>query len=324
MNEESSKFVDRLAMEKLINEKLAKVTHSPDKSYFINEDISFEGINEMALAESEIALVEIENGVSLFYIPSFYKQKIYIENNLIPIYCYPSTDPKANILLVHGLFDENMANFLFLIKQLCSLNFNVFFMALPYHFSRKPKESFFGGEYFFSADLYRTRNAFKQAVLDVEAAMQLISFQNSMPVKLFGFSMGGCVVFQYYLLKKYKIKTFLLNPVTEFKRLAWDNHLLLSVGRDLEKSSLCKDEILKIFSELDPGEKIGSDFSSDNLAMAYSVYDQIIEKRKYAAFIEKTAIKNVAEYSAGHLNVLRVPRLAGDVHKFLSDALSEV
>jgi len=324
MDEESSKFVDKLAMEKLITEKLTKVRHSPDKSYFINNDISFEGINEISLLKSEIDLVEIVNDVSLFHIPSFYKQEFYIENNLIPIYFYPSPNPKSNILLVHGLFDDNMANFLFLIKQLCNLNFNVFFMVLPYHFSRKPNESFFGGEYFFSADLYRTRNAFKQAVLDVEAAIQFIGFNNSMPTRILGFSMGGCVVFQYYLLKKSKIKAFLINPVTELKRIAWDNYLLLSVGRDLNESSLGEAAILKVFSEMDPCEKIGLDFIDDNLAMAYSAYDQIIEKGKYDSFIKKTGIKNVVEYSAGHLNVLRVPRLARDIHRFLNEDLSDV
>jgi pimeloyl-ACP methyl ester carboxylesterase len=321
MNEESSKFVDKLAMEKLINEKLAKVRHSPDNSYFSDRNISYEGINEISLLKSEITLVETAKGVSLFHIPSFFKQEFYMENNTIPVYLYPSPEAKGNLLIVHGLFDDNMVNFLFLITQLCSLNFNVFFMVLPYHFSRKPGESFFGGEYFFSGDLYRTRNAFKQAVLDVEAAIQLINFHNSMPANILGFSMGGCVAFQYYLLKKGKIKTFLLNPVTEFKRLAWDNNLLLSIGRDLEESALREEEILKVFGDLDPCEKIGLDFSADNLAIGCSAFDQVIGKRKYDSFIRRTQIKNVVEYSAGHLNVLRVPRLARDIQRFLNDYL---
>jgi pimeloyl-ACP methyl ester carboxylesterase len=195
-------------------------------------------------------------------------------------------------------------------------------MILPYHFNRKSKESLFGGEFFFSADLYRTRNAFKQAVMDIETAMQLIGLHNSLPASVSGFSMGGCVVFQYYLLKKGKVKAFLINPVTEYRRLAWDNTLLLTVGKDLEKSSLRKEEITRIFDELDPVENIGTDFSSDNLAMAYSAYDQIVGKRKYGSFIEKIEIKNVVEYSAGHLNVLRVPRLADDINDFLSNNLS--
>ncbi|HEY9061760.1 MAG TPA: alpha/beta hydrolase [Pseudobacteroides sp.] len=319
MNEASSKFVDKLAMEKLISEKLAKVRHSPDDSFFKKDEISLNCIDDLQLEKSQIKLVDIVNGISHFQIPSFYKQPHYLENNLINIYYYPSDNPQCNILLLHGLFDDNMANYLFLIKQLNELNFNIYFMVLPYHFERRPEGSFFGGEYFFSADLFRTRNAFKQTVLDIEASMQFIGYHNSMPKRILGFSMGGCAAFRYYLLKKSLIKTFLLNPVTEFKKLAWDNNLLLTVGRDLDESLMSRDEVLKILAEIDPCENIGPDFKVDNLTMVYSIYDQVIEKVKYDAFINKIGIKNAIEYSSGHLNVLRVPRLSRDIFKFLNN-----
>jgi hypothetical protein len=317
MNESSSKFVDKLSMEKLINEKLMKVRHSPDNSYFINEDISFDGMEELILEKSGIKTVENVDGVTRFLIPSFYQQQYYPENNDIEIYYHPSVKPECNILLLHGLFDDNMSNFLFLIKQLNDLNFNVYLMVLPYHFNRKPAESLFGGEFFFSADLYRTRNAFKQAVLDIEAAFQFIETQNNLPRRLLGFSMGGCVAFRYYLLKQHKIRTFLLNPVTDLKRLPWDNQLVLTVGRDLNESGLHIDEINKILYEMDPCRNINCHFGFDNLSMACSLYDQIIEKSKYDVFIKTTGIENVIEYMAGHLNVLRVPRLSRDIYTFL-------
>lgn len=317
MNESSSKFVDKLSMDKLINEKLMKVRHSPDNSHFINEDVSFDGIKELILEKADIKTVETVNGVTHFQIPSFNQQQYYLENNNVDIYYHPCVNPECNILLLHGLFDDNMANFLFLIKQLNDLKFNVFLMVLPYHFDRKPAESLFGGEYFFSADLYRTRNAFKQAVLDIEAAFQFIGFQNNLPKRLLGFSMGGCIAFRYYLLKQHRIKTFLINPVTDLKRLPWDNQLVLTVGRDLDESGLHIDTINKILYEMDPCENIHCHNGFDNLLMARSLFDQIIENSKYDIFIETTGIKNVIEYMAGHLNVLRVPRLSRDIYTFL-------
>ena len=44
MNETSSKYVDSFATEKLINEKLSKVSHSPMDSLFKDDIISFEDI----------------------------------------------------------------------------------------------------------------------------------------------------------------------------------------------------------------------------------------------------------------------------------------
>ncbi|MCX7747117.1 MAG: alpha/beta hydrolase [Clostridia bacterium] len=317
MNEASSIFVDRLGMEKLINEKLMKVKHSPKHSFFINEEVSLDHIQLFTMEKSHIRAVETVNGATLFEIESFYKQQYYMENNIINLYYHPAANPECNVLMLHGLFDDNMANYTFLINQLNDLNFNVFFMVLPYHFKRKPNSSLFGGEFFFSADLFRTRNAFKQAVLDVEASMQFIGMHNRLPRRLFGFSMGGCVAFAYYLLKKNKVKTFLLNPVTELRGLAWDTLLLKTVGRDIDECGICRDEAKKVFIEIDPCKNIRNDDIGDNLTMAYSMYDQIIEKNKYEHFLSKTGIKNVIQYSAGHLNVLRVPRLSRDIVKFI-------
>ncbi len=322
MNETSSKFLDKLAMEKLINDKLGKVRNSSDNSYFTNIEIAFDDIDEFTLLKADINFVNIQNDVTHYQIPSFCQQAFYIQNNHIDIYAHLSPNPQCNILFIHGLFDDNMGNYNFIIKQLNTLNLNVFFMVLPYHFNRKPDESSFGGEYFFSADLYRTKNAFKQAALDVEAAVQFIGHHNSMPTKLLGYSIGGCVAFQYYLLKRSKIKTFLVNPVVELKTLAWEKPLLQTVGRDLIESNLKEATINQVFFDMDPCEKIGFDFKIDNLAMVYSTYDQVVKKSKYDAFIKKTGIKNAIEYPSGHLNVFRVPRLANDIHGFLSDDFS--
>lgn len=317
MNDASSRFVDRLATEKLINEKLSKVRHSSDNSLFVSETVSFDDMDKFVLEKSQIEVVDNSNGVSHYIIPSFCRKHFYLENNYIHIYYYPSDSPKYNILLLHGLFDDNMANYMFLIKQLNELNINIYLMVLPYHFDRKPIESFFGGEYFFSADIYRTRNAFKQTVLDIEASMQFIGFHNNMSKGLLGFSMGGCAAFRYYLLKNYAVRTFLLNPVTELKGLAWDTHLLKSIGKDIDESLIHKNEVLKILTDIDPCENMKTSFNADNLAMAYSIYDQIIEKNKYDSFIAKIRLKNTTEYLAGHLNVLRVPRLSRDIYKFM-------
>ncbi|MDP4183063.1 MAG: alpha/beta hydrolase [Bacillota bacterium] len=316
MNETSSKFVDVFAMEKLINEKLTKVSHSPINSIFKSEDISFEGLDEFKLEIENVKIVTSDDGATYYVIPSYCKSTHYKENNMINLYYYPSKTPECNILLLHGLFDDNMSNYQFTVRQLNDLNFNVYFMVLPYHFNRKPQISKFSGEFFLSADVYRSRNAFKQAIFDTETSMQFIKEQNKLPNMLAGFSMGGCIAFRYYLLKNQSIRTFLFNPVTDLTKIIWDNPLLLTVGKDLAKSGFDTNIYTNLFKELDPCENISSKIDEKKVAMVYSVYDQIIEENKYKKFINKTGIKNVLSYSAGHLNVLRVPRLSKDIKDF--------
>lgn len=319
MNEASSKFVDNLAMEKLIRDKLLKVTHNPGDLLFDENKKVLVGIDKCKLDISSVKYVECDKHLKYIELPTFEKSFDYPENNVIYLYYYPAKDAICNILLLHGLYDDNMFNYAFLIRMLNELKFNVFFMISPYHFNRKPANSYFSGEFFISANLNRSRNAFKQALYDIEASIQFITHYNTLPSLLVGFSMGGCISFRYHILKDKFMGTFLINPVTDLLTLIWDNPLLVTVRRDLEKYSFGKEKVARVFKELDPCENIDSDFNVDSIAIVYSMYDQIIGESKNKVFIEKVrsaGLKNIYEYHAGHLNILRVPKLSKDIYDF--------
>lgn len=319
MNESSSKFVDNLAIDKLINEKLKKVNHSPKHSLFVPAEGLFTN-TKYSLDYAKVSYSKKSNVRTCFEIPSFESSTYYTENNTIYLYYYPAQGPSYNILFVHGLFDDNMLNYEYLIKLLNGLKFNVYFMIMPYHFERKPKTSLFSGEYFLSADIFRTQNAFRQAVLDIDACFQFIENESSLPNLLVGFSMGGCVSFRHHVLNRQKTPTFLINPVTNLSSVIWDSPLLVTIGSDLKKYGIDIYDCEKFFLEIDPCKNIGDSFSGDRLGMVYSNYDQIIEEKKYKSFIESTGIKNAQAYNAGHLNVLRVPKLAKDISDFVKQA----
>lgn len=316
MNEASSKFVDTLAIEKLVKEKLTKVSHSPHNSHFYSVAIPLDQLKKYSLEKNQVKKVVNPKGLRVFSIPSFHSLKHHKENDAIHLYDYSVADAKGNILLVHGLFDDNIFNYTFLIKSLNELKLNVFFMVLPYHYDRKPESSLFSGEYFLSGDIHRSQFALKQAIYDIEASLQFIGTKNDMPTMLVGFSMGGCISLRYHLLVDQAVKLFIINPVTKLTTLVWDNPLLVSVGRDIQSSGFNMDEYYSIFKELDPCENLTSKLDVKNIAMVYSAYDQMIALDKYEAFIRKTGIKKTHLYSSGHLNVLRVPRLAKDIYDF--------
>lgn len=315
MNEASSKYVDNLAISKLLNEKLKKVNHSPKGSVFVPAERLFKNQNNI-LSFSKIKYHTENAAFRRIEIPSFESSMFYSENNTVYIYNYPAQNAVGNILFAHGLFDDNMMNYNFLFKLLNNYNLNVYFMTMPYHFDRKPKESLFSGEYFLSGDIFRTQNAFKQAVLDIDASMQFIKKENSLPILLVGFSMGGCVSLRHYILKNQEQPTFLINPVTDFCEVLWDSPLFVTIGKDLIESGYDMNECKKFFAEMDPSNFIDDSFRSDKIAMVYSCYDQVISEIKYRKFINRAGIKNIYAYHSGHLNILRVPKLAKDIKEF--------
>jgi uncharacterized protein YdaL len=50
--------------------------------------------------------------------------------------------------------------------------------------------------------------------------------------------------------------------------------------------------------------------------IAYGEYDQVIEKKFYENLLNGIKPVKYIKYNAGHLNMLRVPRLANDISQF--------
>ncbi len=315
MNETSSKFVDNFAKNRILNDKMSKVSHSPENSYFVENDKPFEAFNQYKPDLSNIRRKKEEDGSCCFSFASFFSTEHYKENGFIRLYHYPAKDTIGNILLVHGLYDESLPNYAYLIKLLNELKLDVFFMVLPYHFDRKPEESLFSGEYFLSADIFRSQNAYIQSVYDIHGSLEFVKNFNALPTLLVGFSMGGNISFRYFLLGR-PMGLFLINPVTELSRLILDNPLTVLIKRDLDKFGYDEEFYKRIFKDIDPCNNLDANYDAESIAIAYSVYDQIIEEEKYKKFIDTVCLKSVNSYNAGHLNMLRVPRLSRDIYDF--------
>lgn len=315
MNESSSKFVDQFALDKLLKEKLSKVNHSPKDSLFSDVQTSFDDFEKAKFDPETLTVNRDDLSHQLIKMPSPSKGP-YPENNSIYLHFYPSEKAQGNILLVHGLFDDNLINYHFLIQLLKETGFNVLILILPYHYERKPGASLFSGEFFWSADLRRSQQAFKQAILDLKISVDLAAYLTPLPTMIAGFSMGGCIALRYFSLGSPVAGLFLINPVTRLSRLIWESPLLRTVQKDLETAGFDPDRAQPYFQILDPLKNINLHLPTDRIAIGYSVYDQVIQDWSYQQFIAGFKIENIFTYHAGHLNVLRVPKLPTDITRF--------
>ncbi len=318
MNESSSKFVDQFALEKLLTEKLSKVHHSPHKSFFRKEELPFDGFEDagFSLKTGEVVFINNHSSHQVIRIPSSIITEPYPENSHIYLHFQRTANARGNILLVHGLYDDNLLNYNFLIELLKAAGFNVFLFIMPYHYERKPAVSLFSGEFYFSADLFRSQHAAKQAIYDLKTAVGVVKHMVNLPTMIVGYSMGGCISLRYFMLENDPEVLFLVNPVTRLSELIWESPLLSPVRNDLEATGYNLEQAQNYFRAFDPVKNIGSHLVGEKIALGYSIYDQIVDEAKYLRFIEKFQFKNVYPYHAGHLNVLRVPKLSNDITLF--------
>ena len=311
MDEASSKFVDRLALEKIIGEKLSLVHHVPSKQPDALRMPAFDAFAQ-PLGRPETAQ-SYDPYITVLRSPSFTP---HTENRLFFLRCHPAKEERGVVLLVHGLYEDNRAMYGFLIGELNRAGFSVYMTTLPFHHERTPAEARFSGEYFFSADLSRTKEAFVQAVLEVRLAYKWLTEYRSAPVFLTGFSMGGTVAMAAACATDCFERVCIVNPASMLSEVIWTSPLCATIKENLLAAGWERTEIDFAVSSFDPYMMPYMRTDDSRVLMIYALYDQITRADQYESFIERKQLSNILQYKAGHLNTLRVPRFATDLVRF--------
>lgn len=309
MNEASSKYVDQIATARLLHEKLLRVHHAPDPAA-LWADTSFADFGRLPHLPAEV--VERRNGRSLEISFASAVATPYPENNRVLCRCLPASQPTGDLIFVHGLYEDNPQIYNFLIAMLNEQGLNVCSLTLPYHYERRPAGSMFSGEYFWSADLQRSALAYKQAVYDLYQLYHHLGQRSSRPVTIAGFSMGGGIALSLAALTPLA-RVFVINPVCNIGELVWSSALFAPVRGDLEAAGVTLADVKTRYSAYEPLNAGPGQTIPAQISLARGLYDQINDPANYDRLIEKWHLPHVISYKAGHLNILRAPRLAADI-----------
>lgn len=311
MDEASSRFVDQIVLEKIVNEKLARVHHYPTVSLSALDSDIFSDFSTIE------RIADVRQGKHRNYLEI--KSPLedgYRENQFAPVITYNARDPHATILFMHGLFEDNRDIYKFLINGLNKSGYSVNLMTLPFHYERMPEGSLFSGEYFWSADIIRTRRAFKQAVYEMYQFYNWLKLNLDHPVYIAGFSMGACIALMLASIYHEFDGLFAINPAVSLTSNVWDSPLCKTIKEDYLTAGYSFEEIKGIYSRFEPVSVTLAQMEIRKISIAYALYDVVTEKHLYESLVKKWNLKNVIQYKAGHLNTLRVPRLADDMIHF--------
>jgi alpha-beta hydrolase superfamily lysophospholipase len=309
MNEASSKFVDKIATEKLLSEKLMPSSHRPDPKWQ-SIDASLQDLDSLGSQLTDLHR-EKRNGTTLLTFSSSV-QTGYDKNDSVPCTIFPAEQNAGDVIFVHGLYEDNREIYNFFISQLNGTGINVHLLTLPYHYERQPADSAFSGEYYFSGDAFRNSVAFKQAVADVTLYYRHLKAQTGRSVWITGFSMGGGIALT--IAGKINVDgIFAINPVCNIAHLIWTSPLFDPVKNDLVDAGLTQQNIAKLYNEFEPLRFTPPATPLGQIALGIGLYDQINDPENYALLQQTWNLQHTMNYKAGHLNILRVPKLAHDI-----------
>jgi pimeloyl-ACP methyl ester carboxylesterase len=277
MDEASSRFVDRLAVDKLLQEKLSRVHHRQ---------------------------------------PSPLPEAPPPVGAPVVLRSYPAPEPRATVLFAHGLFEEQREIYRFLFSGLNRLGYAVELYGLPYHYERKPEDSLFSGEFFFSANLFRTRQAFLQASQEMSDCYRRLAQETARPVFLAGFSMGGTMALQAAARLGLVPGVCLINPPAGLADLIWTSPLCQTIRADIEAANLGHADVAAYFRDIDPLFVGAGSVDKQRVLMIQALFDLVTRQEQYEALAAAWQFPHRLKYHAGHLNTLRVPRLAEDMARF--------
>ncbi len=312
MNEHSSRYVDTIAINKIIEAKLSKVSHNPNNSLFeYIEGNPFEDIDSINIEYLDVEYFRADSIDKLRFKSPIYTS--YSENDCVSVIIYDAPNAIGNVVFVHGLYEDNLGIYQFLITMLNKMGLNVYLMMLPYHYDRMPEKSVFSGEYFWSADIARSQWALKQGVYDLYATYKIVSYESSLPTCITGFSMGGCISLLLASACKDIDNLFIINSVSILSKLTWESKLLVTIKNELCNYGYCLEDIKRAMAEFEPLTRQNNNLHEKKVVLAYGLYDQIVLQEDYQYLINNMKFHQVNEYSAGHLNILRVPKLANDI-----------
>lgn len=315
MNEASSKYVDNIAVEKLLMEKLNNVHHFPEANN-VSSEIKLEDLNQIS---SPITIVQLNDkyGTSELKFNSYVKTD-YPENDEVKCIYYASENKTiiGDLIFVHGLYEDNLQLYQYFFSQLNNKGINVYLLILPFHYMRKPSKSLFSGEYFWSGNIFRSILAFKQGVYDLYSIYQYLQDNSNNKIAVSGFSMGGGIVLS--LVSYVNIHaSFIINPISNISSLVWNSKLFSAVKNDFQKAGLDYDIVKYRFKEFELMDRDTIATDINNIFIGISKYDQINEQENYDMIINSWLLRNINYYKAGHLNIFRVPKLASDIEKIL-------
>lgn len=204
------------------------------------------------------------------------------------------------------------------VRGLLERGVGVYAPYLPYHFSRAPAESAYGGEYMISADLPRTVEAVAQAVADVRALVRwLRRCRGAAKVALIGVSLGGQIA---NLTAAFEPELDALVSVFAPNSLAhavWHTRPGVYIRRELEANGVHYGVLAEAWRDLDPA-RYRPALAKERILLMSAAYDRYVDLADAEALWRAWGEPARIVYPCGHAGlVLERRRIGREVARFL-------
>ncbi|MFD0084245.1 alpha/beta hydrolase [Priestia megaterium] len=233
------------------------------------------------------------------------------------------SESKPNVIFVHGWrmkgFDR--VKKIFHNSIMNNLGWNMYYYTLPYHLERQPETSLYSGEFMVSANINRTVESTRQAIVDLRALIQWIKNNKQGPVIIIGVSLGG---FISNLVATLESEIDALVSIFYSNRLSysiWNTIPGKYIRQDLETHGVNYNDLVKYWELTEPNQATPK-MNKDNILLISAKHDQYVHIQDADLLWESWGKPTRYVYNCGHAGiVLKRKKIAKDTISFLQNKL---
>ncbi|UOO43890.1 alpha/beta hydrolase family protein (plasmid) [Priestia megaterium] len=294
--------------------------HAPTN---IDRDVFFEVPS--SLADINLNITSKENGYSIgefgfeSLIPSGDHPNDYVRGESF----LNEVGNKPNVIFVHGwrmkgfdrvkkIFHDSIMN---------NLGWNMYYYTLPYHLERQPEASLYSGEFMVSANINRTVESTRQAIVDLRALIQWMKNNKQGPVIIIGVSLGG---FISNLVATLESEIDALVSIFYSNRLSysiWNTIPGKYIRRDLESHGVNYNDLVKYWELIEPNQALPK-INKENILLISAKHDQYVHIQDADLLWESWGKPTRYVYNCGHAGiVLKRKKIEKDTISFLQNKL---
>lgn len=227
---------------------------------------------------------------------------------------------QPNVIFVHGWRMKSNDRLIKMFQpHMKKHQWNMYYYTLPYHLQRKPFESSFSGEYMVSANIERTVQAVRQAVVDLRSFIHSIKKRQQGPVFVVGLSLGGFITNLLATVEDQVDAMVSIFYVNSLAHTIWNTDPGKFIKKELVENGVRYQEISEHFKILEAG-LVPPKIKKDHILLLSAKYDQYVDIEDADVLWNAWNKPRRIIYNCGHSGiVLKRNKIAKDVMTFLQN-----